>query len=30
VWMTAAGNFSREPDAPLSYGFVVQKMELVG
>jgi hypothetical protein len=29
-WMTAAGNFSREPDAPFSYGFVVQKLELVG
>lgn len=29
MWMTTAGNFSREPNTPFSYGFIVQKLELV-
>ena len=29
MWMTMAGNFTREPDTPFSYGLIVQKLELV-
>ena len=29
MWMTMAGNFSQEPDAPFSYGFIAREFELV-